>query len=222
MGPEATRDLFGNIIAATPASCDQDHLRVFIDNNPQIPDRTANILGQGQDPVPAMVQSAQALARAGAEFIIIPCVSAHFFLGRIQRQSPLPILSLFEAVTDWIKAQGRMETVGLLATKGTIAGGAFAQALQAAGIETLVLGSRQQDQVMEAIYTIKADPTGRRRAECKEKLASAAEQLISRGAQGIIAGCTEIPLVLTPADISAPLLDPLLILAQAAVEHAVS
>lgn len=222
MGPEATRDLFSNIIAATPANCDQDHLRIFIDNNPQVPDRTANIVGQGPDPVPAMTQSARALARAGAEFIIIPCVSAHFFLDRLREQSPLPILSVFDAVAKEIKRHEGTEVVGLLATSGTIQGGAFAKVLEGFGIRVLAPDRERQEMVMDAIYKIKSDPIGRHRDECRGKLLSVAESLIDRKAGGIIAGCTEIPLVLGPADLSVPLFDPLLILARSAVEHALA
>ncbi|MGB4554610.1 MAG: amino acid racemase, partial [bacterium] len=78
MGPEATADLFLKIIRATPAEKDQDHLRVIIDNNPQIPDRTAAIFSQGDDPLPLLVETAKNLARAGADFIVIPCNTAHY------------------------------------------------------------------------------------------------------------------------------------------------
>jgi len=73
MGPEATIDLFYKIIKFTPAKKDQDHLRIIIDNNPKIPDRTAAILGKGEDPIPALRETAKNLEKAGADFIIIPC-----------------------------------------------------------------------------------------------------------------------------------------------------
>ncbi len=84
MGPEATLDCFGKIIKNTPASKDQDHLRVIIDSNPGVPDRTAAIIGGGESPVPIIIEGCRALERAGADFIIIPCVSAHFFLAEIR------------------------------------------------------------------------------------------------------------------------------------------
>ena len=97
MGPEATLDCFDKIIKHTPAQKDQDHLRVIIDSNPAVPDRTAAIIGDGQSPVPVMVEGCHALENAGADFIIIPCVSAHFFIDEIQQQTNLPILSIFDA-----------------------------------------------------------------------------------------------------------------------------
>jgi aspartate racemase len=72
MGPEATLDCFDKIIKNTPAQRDQDHLRVIIDSNPAVPDRTAAIVGDGQSPVPVIVEGCHALEKAGADFIIIP------------------------------------------------------------------------------------------------------------------------------------------------------
>ncbi|GAJ09165.1 unnamed protein product, partial [marine sediment metagenome] len=80
MGPEATIDLFYKIIKFNPSEKDQDHLRIIIDNNPKIPDRTAAILGKGEDPLPALQETARNLEKAGANFIIIPCNTAHYFL----------------------------------------------------------------------------------------------------------------------------------------------
>ncbi len=102
MGPEATLDCFGKIIKNTPAQRDQDHLRVVIDSNPAVPNRTPAIIGDGQSPVPVMVEGCHALEKAGADFIIIPCVSAHFFIDELQQSANLPILSIFDAVSETI------------------------------------------------------------------------------------------------------------------------
>lgn len=223
MGPEATRDLFSNIITATPAECDQDHLQVIIYSYPQVPDRTAHIIAGGPDPVPAMLKIARGLARAGADFIIIPCMSAHFFLEQLRPQSPLPILSGFEATAAAIKRHGGIQKVGLLATSGTIQGGYFAQVLGDYGISTLVPDEPRQAMVMQAIYGgIKSDPTGKCRQEFRSLLLQAADWLVAEGSQGIIGGCTEIPLVLSQDDLDLPFFDTLAILARAAIEQAYS
>lgn len=77
MGPLATADFYTKFVRLTPARTDQEHPRVFIDSNPKIPDRTAGLFGQGPDPAPALVATAQGLVRAGADVIVIPCNSAH-------------------------------------------------------------------------------------------------------------------------------------------------
>ena len=77
MGPEATADLFMKIIKATPAEKDQDHLRVIIDNNTNIPDRTKAILGQGVSPVTEIKSTVSKLMHAGADILVMPCNTAH-------------------------------------------------------------------------------------------------------------------------------------------------
>ncbi|UCF94191.1 MAG: amino acid racemase [Desulfobacterales bacterium] len=224
MGPEATLDCFGKIIKNTPARRDQDHLRVIIDSNPQVPDRTAAIIGRGESPLPALVAGCRILERAGADFIIIPCVSAHVFLADVQVQINLPILSIFDAVAEALhREHPRIKTVGLLATTGTIQGGLFQKRLAADGVQTSVPADTVQSRIMQAIYEIKNARSARTRTEITADLKAAAESLIApqpHGAQGIVAGCTEIPLALGPEDLTVPYFDALTILARAAIRRA--
>lgn len=220
MGPEATRDLFDKIIRHTPVRKDQDHVHVIIDSYSKVPDRTANINGEGEDPLPYMVESGKRLQQAGADFIIIPCISAHHFLDRLQLQLGVEILSAFEAVAKAIVRVQSIERVGFLATDGTVKSGKFEQTLLRYGLKTLVPSPEFQQLVMRAIYMVKADAAGSMREETRCLLQSAAEHLVQRGAEGIVAGCTEIPLVLRRQDVGAPLFDPMQIVAEAAVRRA--
>lgn len=224
MGPEATLDCFGKIVRSTPARKDQDHLRIVIDNNPNVPDRTSAIIGDGESPVPVVVEGCNVLEKAGADFIIIPCVSAHFFLSEIQGRIHLPILSIFDAVSETIKRDhSAIKTVGLLGTTGTIKGGLFQNRLAEDGISTLVPNEAAQSKIMAAIYDIKKAQPPRPRSEITADIVAAAESLIFRkhdAAQAIVAGCTEIPLVLKQEDLSVPYFDSLTILARAAVLRA--
>jgi aspartate racemase len=224
MGPEATVDCFDKIIKNTPAAKDQDHIRVIIDSNPKVPDRTAAIIGDGESPVPVLVAGCRALARAGADFIIIPCVSAHVFLSEIQQQIQLPVLSIFDAVAEAVtRDHPQIKTVGLLATTGTVSGGLFQKRLGQDAIKTLVCEDGVQSRVMAAIYDIKNAHAARSRSEITTDLIAAAESLIARspeGAQGIIAGCTEIPLALKQEHLAIPYFNAVTILARAAVRRA--
>jgi aspartate racemase len=218
MGPEATLDLFGKIIAATPAARDQDHLRVVIDSNPKVPDRTAAIVAGGESPVPAMTAGLRALQAAGADFAVIPCVSAHAFIDELQAAG-LPILSMFAATVDYIREHHpAIRTVGLLATTGTLRAGRFAAELRRAGIQVLEPEAPDQERVMAAIYAIKG--ASRPRAEIAADVRTVAERLAARGAAGVITGCTELPLVLRPGELALPVFDTLSILARAAVAKA--
>jgi len=221
MGPEATKDLFGKIIANTPASVDQEHLRVIIDSNPHVPDRTAAILRGGESPVPVMKAGAEALKRAGADFIVIPCVSAHFFLEELRSQITLPVISIFDATVEHIRtAHPHIRKIGLLATIGTLEGGRFQDCLERGGIGTLLPDHADREKIMRAVYEIKGADAGRSRSEIGREVRDVANRLLAQGAQGIVAGCTEIPLVLRSDDLSAPLFDTLLLLARAAIKEA--
>lgn len=221
MGPEATLDCYAKIIKGTPAATDQEHLRVIIDSNPKVPDRTAAIVSNGPSPLPVLVEGCRALQSAGADFIIIPCVSAHFFLDAVRRQIKLPILSIFDAVAETISSEhADIKSVGLMGTTGTISGGLFQKRLSDDGITSLVPDESQQARVMAAIYDIKNSRSTRSRNNIASDLAAVAESLVTDGAQGIVAGCTEIPLALKQRHLSVPYFDALTILARSAIINA--
>ncbi len=219
MGPEATIELFAQIVRRTRAAKDKEHLRVLIDNNPKVPDRTAAILHGGKSCLPELVRSARALERAGADFIVIPCVTVHFFHGALQKRTSLPVLHIIdETVKRLRKRHPRARRVGLLATTGTIQAGLFQQALAGTKTELLVPSeAMQKNVVMKAIYAIKADGAT---PKARELVRKAACELLAQGAEAVIAGCTEIPLVLEDGDLSVPVIDPIAILAEAAIERA--
>jgi aspartate racemase len=219
MGPEATIEMFAQIVRRTKAARDQQHLRILVDNNPKVPDRTAAILGTGESCLPELVRSAAALERAGADFIVIPCVTVHHFHGPLQKRARLPILHIVEETVRRVRARHRgARQVGLLATTGTIHAGLFQRSFARTRVELLVPDERtQKQQVMAAIHHIKADgPT----PKARHMVLQAARRLVSRGADLVIAGCTEIPLVLKDGDLDVPVIDPIAVLAEAAINRA--
>ncbi len=218
MGPEATIELFAQIVRRTRAKSDHDHLRLLIDNNPKVPDRTAAILHGGESCLPELVRSARALGRAGADFIVIPCVTAHFFHVALQKRTSLPVLHIIdETVKRLRKRLPRARRVGLLATTGTIQAGLFQQALAGTKVDLVVPSRATQKNVMKAIYAIKADGAT---PKARELVRKAAYELFAHGAQAVVAGCTEMPLVLEDGDLPVPVVDPIAILAEAAIERA--
>ena len=218
MGPEATIDLFYKIIKFTPAEKDQEHLRIIIDNNPKIPDRTAAILGKGKDPLPALQETARNLEKAGADFIVIPCNTAHYFLSSIQESVNIPVLNMIEETAKDIQQRiPQIQKVGLLASIGTYKTEIYHQHFKKYNIEVFYPNEKDKDAVMKAIYAVKA---GNLSEEVKSNILKIAQKLIDKGAEAIIAGCTEIPLILKEEDISFPLIDPTQILARIAVQKA--
>ncbi len=221
MGPEATLLLFQRILENTAAARDQEHARIIIDNNPKIPDRLPAILGKGENPVPQMVESGRVLEKAGADFILIPCVSAHYFFPELRRRLKLPILSMLEETASLIGAcRPKISRIGLLAALGTVRSGMFHRALAEKGIETLISEERDLQRIQENILRVKDTQGGQDRKILREELKEIGEKLFHKGAQAIIAGCTELPIVLSAEDFRHPFFDVLTILARAAVKRA--
>ncbi len=222
MGPEATIDLFTKIVKGTRVEKDQDHLRILIDNNPKVPDRTLAIQKKGPSPLPQLIRSAKILENAGADFIVIPCVTAHYYYESLKKKVKIPTLNLVEITVQYIKSRlKRISKVGLLATTGTIQAQLFQTSFSHTGLQLIIPTLEVQKKwVMEAIYGRRGIKTIGPSENSKRLILNASEKLIHQGAQAIIAGCTEVPLVLKEGDLSVPVIDPISILAGAAIEKA--
>lgn len=222
MGPEATLYFFQRIIKNTNAARDQDHFRILIDNNPKIPERVPAILGRGENPLPMMIATAKNLENAGADFITIPCVSAHYYIEELGRSISIPVISIIgEVVTEIQRRIPEIRRVGLIATTGTVHAGLFQDRLSGMGVEVLVPpGEIQENLVMSAIYGESGIKAGCISSENKDKILKSSNEMIERGAEGIIGGCTEVPLVLQQGDTDVPFFDSLDILALAAIRMA--
>jgi aspartate racemase len=219
LGPEATVDFFGKLVRRTQAGRDPEHLRILIDNNPKIPDRNKAIAGTGPSPVPALVRSARTLERAGADFIVMPCVTVHVFHRALQARTRLPVLNIVDLIVDAVRRRRpRVRRLGLVATNSAVRAGLFQEAFAGTGVDLLIPPDADlTNQIMKAIYAIKATgPTD----EPRRLVRGVCDGLVDRGADAVLAGCTEIPLVLREGDLPVPILDALAILADSAIRYA--
>jgi aspartate racemase len=122
MGPAATVKFLEVLVSMTPADCDQEHLPVIVSFAPHIPDRTAAILDNGDDPSVAMQVELARLQQAGAKLICIPCNTAHFWFDALAAAASVPMLHIVDAVADRLAFVVPLaKRVGLLATSGTLA-----------------------------------------------------------------------------------------------------
>ncbi len=218
MGPEATADLFMRIIRATPVKRDQDHFRVIIDSNSKIADRTPAILGTGPSPLPMMIKTGKNLEQAGADFLLLPCNTAHFFHSEIQAELGIPLLHMIKLSAKHIKKNyPEVKRVGLQASDGTIASKLYPESYGKYGIEIITPSDASQKDVMDAIY--RDIKTGNLENGGK-LLHRVAVELIEDGSDAVICGCTEVSLVLHDGDVPVPVVDPLQVLAEEAVKLA--
>ncbi len=216
MGPLATADLFEKIIAHTRAARDQEHLRVLIDSNTRIPDRTAAILQGGEDPAPELRSSARGLERQGAELLIMPCNTAHYFYDAVQSSVSIPVLHMIRIMVQALRRKG-IQQAGLLATDGTIQTGIYQKCFENSGISLLTPDPAGQKALMDMIYQgVKAG----RRTYDSGPVRQTMEDLLHQGAETLILGCTELPLAVRLYHLDFPTSDPTLELALEAIRQA--
>lgn len=217
MGPMATADLFTKIIQHTPASCDQEHIRIIIDNHPQIPSRADAILRGAESPLLHLIESAKVLENAGATFIIMPCNTAHFWHQQIQDAVKIPLLHIIENAAAQIKAEHHdlSGKIMLLATDGTVKTKMYQAAFAAQGMELLIPEDSDQTIVDWAISQVKAGQIG-----LHEQFSQLLDKYAATGVKAFIGGCTEVPLLFPYLKGDYQTFDSTLLLAKAAVLRA--
>ncbi len=227
VGPAATVDFLQKVVRSTPATRDQDHIKLLVEQNPQIPDRTGYLVGDGPDPTVSLYATCKRLEAGDVGIIAIPCNTAHAYVERIQPYLKVPIVNMLTVTAEYLRATfPELRRVGLLATTGTITSGVYQKAIEAYGMTQVVPSHASQARVMNAIYGPGGVKAGFTTGECVDDITAAADDLIEQGVEAIILGCTELPLLLTKGEIStvsgrvAKLVDPTDILAKCCVAYA--
>jgi aspartate racemase len=217
MGPLATADFLAKLAARTPVSRESDHLTVAVWSNPGIPDRTAALLDEGPSPVPAMLDGIRRLTGLGAVLIAIPCNTAHAFLPAVRRQTRVAFVDMIAAgVAASIRRQPGISRLGVMATRGTRIARLYDRAAAAAGLVTINLEVEyQREAVDRAIALVK---NGGNLVEAAGAVAVAAEQLRVRGAEAVVLGCSELPIVSADAEGVLPVVDATAALADAVID----
>lgn len=216
MGPGATVDFMSKVIALTPAARDQDHVRMLVDHNPTVPDRQIDTPEQRDNVRKALANMAVGLERSGADFLVIPCNTAHGFIDEAVSAVSIPLIHIVtETVRESRRLAGDSSSVGLLATDGCLRAGLYNEALVENGQYPILPDDDAQARLMQLIGRIKSGDQSESVANTMTEIASS---LINSGAGVVIAGCTEIPLVLTQDTLVVPLISSSGVLAQRTVD----
>ena len=147
----------------------------------------------------------------------MPCNTAHWFYDDLCLRTHLPVLHMLRLTADHLERTG-VNTVGLLATDGTIQTGIYENLLSGRGIRVIKPDAPGQRQVMSAIYDgVKAGNLG---AIDVAALRCTLDAMIAQGAECFVLGCTELPIVFAQCELPYPVADPTQILAEAAVSFA--
>lgn len=207
MGPAATTAFLQRLQALTPAARDEDHIRVLMDLNPQVPNRHQEPEAAGR----VLGQMAARLRDMGAEVLAMPCNTAHAHADRI-REAGLPFIDMVAATAGAAAASGARR-IGVLATPGGEL--LYSAALERLGAQPVRLEGEARERFMRSVFGVKAGDVG---GENREVMLGLARALVTAGAEALIAGCTEVPLLLTTAAAPAPLTDSTEVLAAACVQ----
>ena len=220
MGPAATVDLMSRIVSMTDAASDQEHIPMIVDSDTRIPDRTEAILGRGESPLPEMLASAKRLEAAGADFIVVACHAAHYYLPEIKKQIGIPVIDMPEEVAKLLKMKG-VNKAAVLATDGTVRSGLYGAALERFGIQAVYPDEDQQKTVMSLVYEyVKKGYTDP--ADCpREEITGIIGDLSSQGAEVLLLASTELPIAFSIMGLrSSAFIDPTVVLAKSAIRTA--
>ena len=161
--------------------------------------------------------AARRLEKAGADVIVIATNTMHLVVDEVQANVTVPVLSLLDVVADAVLARG-MRTVGLLGTRFAMEKGFYQDALARRGITVLVPDEVDRAYVNTVIYDELV--AGQIRDESRARYVAIIDKLAGQGAEGVILGCTEIPLLVRKGDVDLPLFDTTILHAEAALEYA--
>ncbi len=201
LGPMATVGLYKKITIATPAKKAQERIKIVIEQNPQVADRTQYLLHGGEDPTLALYAACKKLQADGVDAIVFPCNTAHAYLDTIAPHLKVPVINMQQVTMEEIKEQfGEKAVVGLLATDGTCQSGLYDIKAKEMGLECVKPEPEYQKLVMESIYGENGVKAGFTDGVCRDQLLKAAEHLVKDKSAGVLVlGCTELPLILSEA-----------------------
>ncbi len=175
----------------TDAASDADHIDMLISSRASTPDRTAFILGTSdRDPLPVMLRDAQALERAGADLIVIPCNTAHYFYEGLAKGCRAPLLNIIRETVAHLSRRGTQH-IGLLATEGTVRSNAYRRICEEYGMTCTTPTEDEQAVITSVIY----DSIKQNKPVDMAAFLRVCDALRARGCERLVLGCTELSLL---------------------------
>lgn len=221
MGPAATVEFYRQLVQQTPASRDQEHLRLVLWADPSVPDRTGALRGTGPSVIPALERGVKQLLSCGVEFIVCPCNTAHVWLPEVAERLGARLVNIVEETASQCRAKLDQGAVAILATPATLESGLYQEATRVHGIEALIPDGDAQDCITEAIYLVKSgSPAQLDRAATL--LRSVSQELKKAGAAASLSGCTEVSVIAGSHGLGVPVIDSLASLVTATIREASS
>lgn len=217
MGPLATVDIFHKIVSLTKANSDQDHIHIIIENDPGTPNRLDFLLRDGESPEKHLIQLATKLEMMGADVLIMPCNTAHYFYDTIKKHLGIDFINMIDETAKEIKQTSpSCKKIGLLATKGTYYTGIFEKVFSPYEIEVIIPNLEDQQYIADLILAVKIGQTTFDLTNIHQVL----ENLKRANMDVLVLGCTELPIAFQMFDIKEKFIDPTTVLACSAIRYA--
>jgi aspartate racemase len=174
--------------------------------------------GKWDEATKLMIEAAQRLEKGGADFVVICSNTMHKMSVEVQKNIGIPLLHIGDATAEKIKEMG-FKRVGLLGTRFTMEEDFYkGRLIGRYGLEVVLPDEKGRQIVHDIIY--KELCLGVIKISSKDQICEIIQNLVRDGAEGIILGCTEIPLLIKREDVRVPLFDTTKIHAESAVEYA--
>jgi len=162
-----------------------------------------------------IIKGLKKLEETGVDFVAIPCNTVRLYINRFRKAINVPILSIIDETVEKV-AEKKLKKVGIFGSKTTVAQGLYQNSLKKRGIESMVPNDDELEKLVKIIFRIIASENTK---EDKRFLLGCINRMLTQGAEGIILGCTEIPLVVKQEDTGIPIFDTLEILAKACLRE---
>ena len=218
MGPAATVEFMNRVVRRTDAEDDHDHFRMLVDNNPKVPSRIAAIIeGTGADPLPELRRMAAGLEKSGADFLVMPCNTAHHYHRAIADAVGIPFISIVDVAAEHlVRHHPGARRIGFLASPAVRETGVYDAAFDRHGLAIVYPDAEANAQLLRIIREIKAGQVGDRQAEGFRLVAGA----LAGATDAILVACTELSLLPLSAIGNVPVLDTLDLLVDATIAAA--
>jgi aspartate racemase len=164
-----------------------------------------------------LLKGLKALKRAGADFAVIATNTMHILFDELQKQIDMPLISIVDATAEAIKDEG-FNKVGLIGTQFSMTKPFYREGLKKHGIDVVIPSKNDRDYIVKVIFEELS--TGKLIEESRQGYLEIIDKLVTEGAEGIVLGCTEIPLLIRQEDTEIKVFDTATVHAEKALQYA--
>ena len=189
MGPAASAEFMKIMAVKAPATKDQEHPRIILLSSPQTPDRTAYLLGKGENPEPYLFNGLQTLAEWGSDIVAVTCNTAHYYIDRFRDSLSRPVVHIIDETIRESRSRSA-EGAWLTATLGTMKSGIYQKHAEASGYTFLIPAEELQEPIHRVTDLVKAG----KYEEAGKIFKKLCKKLWKIKKVPVVAGCTEIPI----------------------------